>query len=418
MIVLYTLLTTLVVIFIYPAGFFLALLGRPGLYSRLNPPAVPVSSGNLRLWIHAASVGEAGIAYSMAGEVKKVYPSAKVLDAEGRIVTPGFIDLHIQGAGGADVLDGRRESLEVISRTCAKFGITSFLATTVFRPEGDNHHLEVASENVGSDLGGANLLGIHLEGPFISLAKKGMILPDCISSPSLQTLEKILDHSKGKLRMMTIAPEIKNNLRIIRTLAREGIIASFGHSAASYEETLKGIEAGISHVTHLFNAMPSFHHRKPGPLLAIFQTQQIVAQIISDGVHLHPEILRFTHDLLGIDRCVLITDGMQAMGLPEGNYTYNGVEYESRKGTARYFDGTLVGTSLGLNQLLERFVRFSKCSLIAGVRTVTENPARVLAVQNRKGKIELGRDADLVILDEDWSVWSTIVRGKIVFHKQ
>ncbi|GAH53452.1 unnamed protein product, partial [marine sediment metagenome] len=261
-------------------------------------------------------------------KVKKGYPFGEVLDAEGRIVTPGFIDLHIQGAGGADVLDGRRESLEVISRTCARFGTTSFLATTVFRPEGNNHHLEVASENVGSDLGGANLLGIHLEGPFISAAKRGMILPECIFFPSLEILGKILDYSKGKLRMMTIAPEIKGNLKIIGTLVREGIVASFGHSNASYEETLKGMKAGISHVTHLFNAMPSFHHRKPGPLLAIFQAKRVTAQIISDGVHLHPQILRFTYNLLGEDKCILITDGLQAMGLPEGKYIYNGVEYE------------------------------------------------------------------------------------------
>ncbi|KKN20479.1 hypothetical protein LCGC14_0935270 [marine sediment metagenome] len=350
-------------------------------------------------------------------KVKKVYPFGEVLDAEGRIAAPGFVDLHIQGAGGADVLDGRRESLEIISRTCAKFGTTSFLATTVFRPEEGNHHLEVASESVGSDLGGANLLGIHLEGPFISATKRGMILPKCIFLPSLEIFKKILDYSRGKLRMMTIAPEIKGNLKIIGTLIKEGIVASFGHSNASYKETLEGIKAGISHVTHLFNTMPSFHHRKPGPLLAIFQAKRVTAQIISDGVHLHPEILRFAYDVLGEDRCIIITDGLQAMGLPEGRYAYNGVEYESREGTARYLDGTLVGTSLGLNELLERFVRFSGCSLAVGAKAVTENPARVLGIQNRKGKIELGKDADLVILDEDWSVWSTIVQGKVVFHK-
>ena len=350
-------------------------------------------------------------------KVKKGYAFGEVLDAEGRIVTPGFIDLHIQGAGGADVLDGRRESLEIISRTCAKFGTTSFLATTVFRPEGNNHHLEVASESVGSDLGGANLLGIHLEGPFISVTRKGMILPDCISSPSLEIFKKILNYSKGKLRMMTIAPEIKGNLKIIETLVKKGIVASFGHSNSSYKETLEGIKVGICHVTHLFNTMPSFHHRKPGPLLAIFQAKRVTAQIISDGIHLHPEVLKFTYDILGEDRCIIITDGMQAMGLPEGKYIYNGIEYESREGTARYLDGTLVGTSLGLNQLLERFIRFSGCSLDTGIRAVTENPARVLGIQNRKGKIESGKDADLVILDEDWSVWSTIVEGKVVFHK-
>jgi len=374
----------------------------------LNPSSKEIKESDISL--------ENGIIAKIE-KVKKVYPFREVLDAEGRIVTPGFIDLHIQGAGGADVLDGKRESLEIISRTCAKFGTTSFLATTLFRPEEDNHHLEVASKSVGSDLGGANLLGIHLEGPFISAPKKGMILPECIFFPSLEILKKILDYSKGKLRMMTIAPEIKGNLKIIEILVKEGIVASFGHSNASYEETLKGIKAGISHVTHLFNTMPSFHHRKPGPLLAIFQAKRVTAQIISDGVHLHPQILKFTYDILGEDKCILITDGLQAMGLPQGKYTYNGVEYESREGTARYSDGTLVGTSLGLNELLERFVRFSGCSLNAGVKTVTENPAKVLGIQNRKGKIELGKDADLVILDEDWSVWSTIIGGNVVFHK-
>jgi len=180
---------------------------------------------------------------------------------------------------------------------------------------------------------------------------------------------------------------------------------------------LKGIEAGISHVTHLFNAMLSIHHRKPGPLLAIFQTKILTTQIISDGVHLHPEILKFAYDLLGGDRCILITDGLQAMGLPEGKYIYNGIEYESRNGTARYFNGTLIGTTLGLNQLLERFIRYTRCSLNVGIKAVTENPANVLGIQNRKGTIEVGKDADLVILDEDLSIWCTIVGGKIVFHK-
>jgi len=351
------------------------------------------------------------------GKNEEHYTHKKTLDVKGRIVTPGFIDLHIQGAGGADILDGKRESLQIISRTCAQFGTTSFLATTVFRPDGDNPHLRIASESVESDLGGANLLGIHLEGPFISSVKKGMILPECICSPSPEILQKILFCTKGQLRMMTIAPEINGNLEIIRTLVTEEIVASFGHSNASYEETLKGIEAGISHVTHLFNAMPSIHHRRPGPLLAIFQTSTVSAQIISDGVHLHPGILKLTFNLLGEDRCVIITDGMRAMGLPDGKYIYNGLEYESQNGTARYFDGTLIGTSLGLNQLVERFIRFTGCPLSIGIKAVTKNPARILGMEGRKGTVEPGKDADLVIFDDDYSVWATIVGGKIVFSK-
>jgi len=351
------------------------------------------------------------------GEIKRDHTYKEVLDVGGRIVTPGFIDLHIHGAGGADVLDGKEESLEIIAHTCARFGTTSFLTTSIFHPEGDNQYLKIASENVGADLGGANLLGIHLEGPFISRVRRGMILSECICPPSSEVLQKILTYTKGKLRMMTIAPEIKGNLEIIRTLTAEGIVASFGHSNASYEETLKGIEAGISHVTHLFNAMPSLHHRRPGPLLAIFQTNKITAQIISDGVHLHPNILKLAFSLLGENRCIMITDGMQAIGLPDGKYVYNGIEYEAKKGTARYYDGTLIGTCLGLNQLMKRFVQFTGCPLNIGIKTVTENPARVLGIENRKGTIEPGKDADLTILDDNYSVWSTIVGGKIVFHK-
>jgi len=338
-----------------------------------------------------------------------------VLNAEGRIAAPGFIDVHIQGAGGSDVLDGTIESLQAISQTCARFGTTSFLATTVFRPGGDNHHLAVTTESVGSELGGANLLGIHLEGPFISLEKKGMILPEYICAPSLQVLDEIQNIVKDSLKIMTIAPELDGNLDIIHRLVDSGTIASYGHSNASYEETLKGIEAGISHVTHLFNAMPSLHHRAPGPLLAIFETDELSIQLIPDGVHLHPHVIKFAFELIGENRCITITDGMQAMGLPDGTYIYNGIEYESKNGTARYYNGTLIGTTLGLIQLALRLMEFTNCPLDVAIKTVTENPAKLLGIENRKGTIAVGKDADLVILDHDYSVWSTIVGGRIVF---
>ena len=185
------------------------------------------------------------------------------LDAEGRIIAPGFIDIHIQGAGGADILDATAEALKAISQTCARFGTTSFLATTVFKPNQRNQHLILAAEYVGRDLGGANLLGIHLEGPFISPEKKGMILSECISPPSSQLLDEIRDITNGHLKIMTIAPELPDSLRIIQRLVDSNIVASFGHSSATYEQTLAGFNAGISHVTHLFNAMPSFHHAHP-----------------------------------------------------------------------------------------------------------------------------------------------------------
>ncbi len=351
------------------------------------------------------------------GKIESGTAPNNTLDAQGRIIAPGFIDIHIQGAGGADILDATPEALEAISRTCARFGVTGFLATTVFKPNQANRHLALAAEYVGRDLGGANLLGIHLEGPFISPEKKGMIQPDCLCPPSLQVLDEIQGITDGHLSMMAIAPELPKSLGIIRSLVESGTIASFGHSNATYEQTLEGFDVGISHVTHLFNAMASIHHRAPGPLVAIFQSEHITAQVITDGVHIHPAVLNFTYEKLGPDRTFPITDGMQAMGLGDGMFIYNGIEYESKAGAARYKDGTLIGTAIGLSQILERFISFTDCPLDTAIQMVTENPAGLLGLENKKGSIAVGKDADLILIDDNLSVHTTIVSGKIVFQK-
>ena len=339
------------------------------------------------------------------------------LDAQGRILAPGFIDVHIQGAGGADILDGTPEALEAISRTCARFGTTGFLATTVFKPDQKNQHIALAAEYTNRDLGGANLLGIHLEGPFISLKKKGMILPNCICLPSEKILDEIQHITDGHLRLMTIAPELPGSLGIIQMLVNSCVIASFGHSSATYEQTYDRFDAGISHVTHLFNAMPTIHHREPGPLVAIFGAESVTAQIITDGVHIHPAVLKFTYENLGPDRAIPITDGMQAIGLGDGMFIYNGVEYESKAGAARYKDGTLIGTSLGLSQMLEKFSLLTDCPVETAIQMASKNPARLLRLENKKGSISVGKDADLILLDDNFSVYMTIVAGKIVFRK-
>lgn len=354
---------------------------------------------------------------SRVGQIDSSVRRDNILDAKGRIVAPGFIDVHIQGAGGADILDARPEALKTISQTCARFGTTSFLATTVVDPRQANMHLALAAKYVGRDLGGANLLGVHLEGPFISPQKRGMILPECVCAPSLQLLEKIQDVTNGRLKMMTIAPELPGSIPIIQHLVDSDIIASFGHSNATYEQTLEGFDAGISHVTHLFNTMPPLHHRSPGPLLAIFKTKSVTTQLICDGVHIHPSVLRFAFELLGSERVIPITDGMQALGLPDGKYLYNGIEYKARDGTARYKDGTLIGTALGLSDLLKKLITFTACPPNIAIKTVTENPARLLAIEKRKGSIALGKDADLVLLEHDHSVHTTIVGGRIVYQK-
>jgi N-acetylglucosamine-6-phosphate deacetylase len=325
--------------------------------------------------------------------------------------------VHIQGAGGADVLDATPEALQAMSRTCARFGVTSFLATTVYKPGQENRHLRVAAECVGRDLGGAHLLGIHLEGPFISSQKRGMIQPDCLTPPATTILDEIYALTGDTLKMMTVAPELPDSAQTIRTLVDRGAVASFGHSKATYDETVRGFEMGITHVTHLFNAMASLHHRDPGPLAAIFERPDITAQVITDGVHIHPAALRLAFAALGPGRFVTITDGMHAMGLPDGRYIYNKLEYESRDGTARYKDGTLIGTALGLSQMLVRLTQFTPCAVADAIKTVTQNAAQVLGLGQTKGSIAPGQDADLVILENDLSVHTTLVAGQVVYQR-
>jgi N-acetylglucosamine-6-phosphate deacetylase len=340
----------------------------------------------------------------------------RTLDAGGRLVAPGFIDVHIQGAGGADVLDGTADALQTVSRTCARFGVTGFLATTVYKPGQANRHLGVAAGCLGRDLGGAHLLGVHLEGPFIAPEKRGMIQPDCLAPPATAILKEIHSLLDGGLKMMTMAPELPGSTDIIKALADHGTVPSFGHSKATYDEAVRGFDAGITHVTHLFNAMPSLLHRAPGPLAAIFERPDVSCQVITDGVHIHPSVVRLAFNALGPERFVTITDGMQAMGLPDGRYIYNGLEYESKAGAARYNDGTLIGTAVGLSQLLARLVQFTHCPIPVAIKTVTENAAKVLGLAKTKGSLAPGKDADLVILDDDLSVHTTLVAGRIVYQ--
>jgi N-acetylglucosamine-6-phosphate deacetylase len=362
------------------------------------------------VYIEDSIIRGVGKELTVKGEVR--------IDASRRLLFPGFIDLHIQGAGGADMLDASPETLHIISQTCVRHGVTGFLGTTVYHPGEPNNHISSAVQGSQQDLGGAKFLGFHLEGPFVALEKRGMIRRASICEPSIDVLEEIMEITGCLLRMMTVAPELEGSIEIIKSLVNRSVVASFGHSSASYEETLRGFKAGISHVTHLFNAMNPMHHRSPGPLLAIFESREVTAQLISDGVHIVPPMIRFAVSTLGLDRCVLITDGMSGMGLPEGKYTYDGREYISQEGTARYSDGTLIGTTLGLNQIAKRFLMFTRLPPYTIAKVASWNPALVLGLTGRKGSVEQGKDADIVLLNQDFSVWKTIVGGKIVYDSE
>lgn len=343
--------------------------------------------------------------------------NAHRLDTAGRRLVPGFIDLHVHGAGGADILDGTPEAVATMSRTLARFGTTAFVGTTVPRPATGNRHLANAAALVGRPLGGARLLGLYLEGPFINADKRGGLLPEGIAPPSTDMLDELLDLCAGTLRLMTVAPELAGACRIIERLVSQGVVAAFGHSNATAAETRDGIAAGISHVTHLYNAMPSLHHRAPGPLLEIFETPEVTVELISDGVHVDGRLIGWTWRTLGPERCMTVTDGMSATGLPDGEYVFNGRGGSARGGCVRYADGTLIGSALPLAEVVRRFHRFAGCSLAAAVDAASRIPATRLGARGRSGVLAEGEPADLVVLDEDGAVWATVVGGEVVYRR-
>jgi N-acetylglucosamine-6-phosphate deacetylase len=340
-----------------------------------------------------------------------------IIDASGKTVIPGIIEVHIQGAGGADILDGTEEALIKMAKTLARLGTTSYLGTTVVKPKENNAHLRFARKYVNKKTGGAYLLGFHLEGPFINPKKKGGLDPNSIYDSSPEKLDEIYEVLGDTLKMMTIAPEMPWNHEAIKSLREHNVIASIAHSDATYDEAKKGIEVGINHVTHIFNAMPSLLHRTPGPIAAIFENKTITAQIIGDGHHLHPSIVKTIYRMIGGDRCICITDGMQAMGLPEGKYVYNGKEYTSKDGAAKYDDGTLIGSTMSLLNIAFKFQQFTGCTFETAINTVTINPAKLLGIEKQKGHIASGFDADIVIIDKDNSVFTTIIDGEVVYKK-
>jgi len=342
--------------------------------------------------------------------------SVRIIDANNLILAPGFIDIHIQGAGGFDVLDASENALQTISQTLAQFGTTSFLATTVFHSDKTNHHLEIAAQMTSKSIDGAKILGIHLEGPFINPKKKGGIAETCIFPPSVDKLKEIISLCEEKLTMMTLAPELEGIEDLILFLKENDVIVSFGHSAADYQTAKESFKT-ISHVTHLFNAMNPMHHREPGPVPAIFESENVSAQLIADGIHVHEAMVNLTFRAMGSSRIICITDGVQAIGLPEGMYRYNGKKYQSKNGVARYLDGTLIGTAISLNQIVKRFQKFTDCSLGEAIHTATLNPAELLGLANRKGSLKIGADADVILMDENFDIYLTIVEGKIAFQK-
>ncbi|SIS40879.1 N-acetylglucosamine-6-phosphate deacetylase [Salimicrobium flavidum] len=340
-----------------------------------------------------------------------------IIDGHGLTLFPGFIDVHIHGANGHDVMDATPEALQGIADILPEEGTTSFLATTMTQ---SSEAIENAVSNVGTfdqrGATGAELLGIHLEGPFISRKKAGAQPLDYIREPSISRFESFRNKSRDKIRLVTLAPEEEGADELIHHLNSHGIIASMGHTSATFEQAEKAVEEGVRHVTHLYNQMSGFHHRDPGVTGAAFTDSRLMVEMIVDYVHSKKEAVQVAYRQLTDKRTLLITDAMRAKCLPEGTYDLGGQDVTVKDQQAVLEDGTLAGSILTLAKaarLMKQNLALTDQELLS---ITSLNAARELGVDDRKGSIEKGKDADFVLVDDDFNVQATWCRGVVAYE--
>ncbi|RKD24967.1 N-acetylglucosamine-6-phosphate deacetylase [Ammoniphilus oxalaticus] len=345
----------------------------------------------------------------------------------GYHLVPGFIDIHIHGTAGADTMDGTKQALTAIASALPKEGTTSFLATTMTQ---QSALIEVALQNVSSymaqalpiDKGNqaAELLGVHLEGPFINEKRAGAQPIEHILEPNLALFQKWQRLANNQIKLVTLAPEKEEGLAFVRHLTQTGVVVSIGHSDATYEQTVMAIEAGLSQATHLYNGMRGLHHREPGVVGAAMLHPELISELIVDGIHSDPRMVQLAYRNKGKEGLILITDAMEAKGLRSGRYQLGGqaVFVDQQKGEARLQDGALAGSILKMDDAIRNMIAFTGCSLADVITMVAENPAKQLGVFDRKGSICAGKEADLVVLDENYELVMTFCRGHIAYEAE
>ncbi len=348
-------------------------------------------------------------------DTEKKFKADKIFEFPANYhLLPGFIDVHIHGANGSDVMDGTLDALENISKTLAREGTTSFLATTMTAtPEKIDEVLENISNYKQVD--GAKMLGVHLEGPFLSPQKIGAQSREKIVAPNIDHVKRWQQKSGNLIKLVTLAPELPNSDAVIHYLTSQQIVVAIGHSDATYAETLSAIEHGCTHVTHLFNAMRGIHQREPGTVTAALLSEKVTAELIVDGEHLHPAIVLLALKIKGTEKIILVTDAMRAKCLSDGIYDLGGQEVSVKNSIATLSNGTLAGSTLTMFAAIKNMLQFTDCSMTDIVKFTAENPAKMLNIFQRTGSIAKNKDADLVVLDDQLNVVLTISHGKIIF---
>lgn len=339
---------------------------------------------------------------------------AELINIKGKKVLPGFIDIHIHGGVGFDTMDATYDALNAISIHLAKHGITAFCPTTMTMDlPCILHALKNINETIKKGTEGAQILGAYVEGPFISKEYKGAQDEKYIKVPDKEIFDKFMEVSGGNIKVLTIAPEKDPDGSFIEYVTKMGVKISLGHTNASYEEMKRGVNHGATIAVHTYNGMKGFHHREPGALGEVLLDDRIYSEVIADFIHTHPASINLLIKTKGIDKMILISDAMSACGLGDGEYTLGGQKVVVKEGIARVDNGSLAGSTLTLDKAVKNLVSLG-IPLFEVMKLVSLNPAKAIGVESKKGSIEIGKDADLVVLNDGLTVYMTIIDG-IVF---
>lgn len=341
---------------------------------------------------------------------------APALDLTGHWVVPGFVDMHNHGGGGASFTSGTVDDILTGVHTHRLHGTTTVVASFV------TGEMDFLSRRAGllSELAEqGDIAGIHFEGPFISPCRKGAHDETLLRDPDPADVRKLVDAARGQARMVTLATELPGGIDSVRLLAEHGVIAAIGHTDATYEQTVEAIDAGATVATHLYNAMPALGHRTPGPIAALLEDERITVELINDGTHLHPASLELAFHHAGPRRVAFITDAMDAAGFGDGRYSLGPLAVEVKDGVARLVEGgSIAGSTLTLDRAFKRAATIDGLPVESIVQAISANPARLLGIDDKVGSLEPGKDADLVVLDENFDVRGVMRKGAWVIAPQ
>ncbi len=335
------------------------------------------------------------------------------IDLDGQNIVPGFIDVHVHGSQGADTMDATPDAIHSMGRYLARHGVTAFCPTTMAAPAND---VLAAIRNFAALIefpDSAHPLGLHLEGPYLSPQFRGAQPARFLRAADAREYRSWLQNKE--VRLITVAPEIEGVSELIRRGVESGVEFAVGHSSATYEQMLAAVDLGLRQATHTFNGMPGLHHRKPGLLAAVLGDERIRAQIIADGIHVHPAMIRLLIRMKGTDHTILITDATRAAGMPDGRYELGSDQIHVEGGIARNSEGSLAGSTLTMDQALRNVMTYADLSLMQALPMATQTPAAAIGLNQHKGSIQPGFDADIVILDQTNHVQLTMVEGRVAY---